>query len=148
MTSTRRGAAFQPIPWKSWTSVLNPTSIQGNPNPFGDVSSATQAGINQIYSGGMTIAYLDPQPAANLPVNNEGAGFADYAIFTGIDPFALNDNDVLLFNVSMSSLNDGAEEIFLSGSFSPSDIIPEPSSFWLLIAGGLVLGSRRWARRR
>jgi hypothetical protein len=121
--------------------VLNPTSIQGNPNPLGDVSSAAQAAINQVYTGGTKIANLDPEPAANLPVNSQGAGFADYAIFTGIDPFALNDSDVLLFNVSMSLLNDGAEEIFLSGTFSPYDV-PEPATLSLLVLGGLVMMRR------
>jgi hypothetical protein len=122
--------------------VLNPTSIQGSPNPLGDVSSAGQAAINQVYLGGTTIAYLNPQPAANLPVNSQGAGFADYAIFTGIDPFSLNDADVLLFNVSMSTLNDGAEEIFLSGTYAPSDI-PEPSALALLPLGLIGYGLHR-----
>ena len=128
--------------------ILNPTSIQGNPNPLGDVSSASQAAINQVYTGGLTIAHLNPQPADNIPVNNQGAGFADYAIFTGIDPFSLNDSDVLLFNISMSHLNNGSEEIFLSGVYAPADIlvlVPEPSSFGLLIAGGIGLGF--WRRR-
>ena len=122
--------------------VLNPTSIQGNPNPLGDVSSAAQAGIQQVYTSGTKIAYLAPQPAANLPVNNQGAGFADYAIFTGIDPFGLNDSDVLLFNVSMSLLSNGAEDIFLSGTYAPSDI-PEPATISLLALGGSLLAARR-----
>src|SRR5688572_15370279 len=79
--------------------VLNPTTIQGNPNLLGDVSSASQAAINQVYSGGILLSSLNPQPANNLPVNSQGAGFADYAIFTGINPFNLNDSDVLLFNI-------------------------------------------------
>ena len=130
--------------------VLNPATIQGNPNPvLSDVSSSAQAAINQVYSGGTTIAYLNPQPAANLPVNSEGAGFADYAFFTGINPFSLNDNDVLVFNISMGALNNGAEEIFLSGSYAPGDyyMVPEPSALGLMVAGGLALGLRRRTRR-
>lgn len=122
--------------------VLNPTSIQGNPDPSGDVSSGAQAAINQVYTSGTTIANLNPQPAANLPVANQGAGFADYAIFTGIDPFGLNDSDVLLFNVSMSLLSSGSEEIFLSGTYAPSDI-PEPATMVLLALGGLALLRRK-----
>jgi hypothetical protein len=130
--------------------VLNPTTIQGNPDPlFGDVSSSVQAAINQVYSGGTTIANLNPQPANNLPVNSQGAGFSDYAIFTGIDPFSLNDGDVLLFNVSMSRLNNGAEEIFLSGTYSPSDIlVPEPGTLVLLVTAGLGVLAYAWRRRR
>ena len=127
--------------------VLNPTSIQGSPNPIGgDVLSGTQAGINQVYTGGSTIANLNPQPADNLPVNNQGAGFADYAIFTGIDPYSLNDSDVVLFNISMSHLNNGAEEIFLSGSYAPTDIVPEPGSLVLCAMG--CIGLALWGRRR
>lgn len=126
--------------------VLNPISIQGNPNPFGDISSAQQAAINQLYRGGTTIASLNPQPAANLPLYSQGASFADYAIFTGINPFTLDDSDVLLFNLSMSSLNNGAEEIFLSGKYAATDIVvPEPRSLILLLAG--VLGLAMWRQR-
>jgi len=130
--------------------VLNPASIQGNPNPVsGDVSSGTQAGIQQVYTAGTTIGYLNPQPADNLPVNSQGAGFADYAIYTGIDPFLLNDNDVLLFNVSMSQLNNGAEEIFLSGTYSPTDVLaPEPSGLALVGIGGLTMLARRRVARK
>ena len=125
--------------------ILNPTSIQGNPDALGDVSSVSQAAINQVYTGGSLLASLDPQPASNLPVNSQGAGFADYAIFTGINPFSLNDSDVLLFNISMSELNNGAEEIYLSGTYAATDIIivPEPGCLSLLVAGGLGLAMLR-----
>jgi len=123
--------------------IFNPTSIQGAPDPFGDVLSGQQAAIDRVYTGGAKIAYLSPEPAANLPVNSQGAGFADYAIFTGIDPFALDDNDVLLFNVSMNTLNNGAEEVFLSGTYAGNDI-PEPATVIFLALGSLtLLRSRR-----
>ncbi len=122
--------------------VINPTGISGSPNPLGDVWGVEQAAIDQVYTGGATIANLSPEPAANIPVNNQGAGFADYAIFTGIDPFSLNDSDVLLFNVSMNTLNDGAEQIFLSGTYAPGDI-PEPATMGLLLIGGLTLLRRK-----
>jgi hypothetical protein len=129
--------------------VVNPTSIQGNPNPAGDVTSAQQAAINQVYTGGTLAAHLNPEPAANLPVNQQGAGWADYGIFTGIDPLTLNDSDVVLFNISMSSLSDGAEELFLSGTYSPQDVlnsVPEPTSaavVGLALAGASLLRQRR-----
>jgi hypothetical protein len=128
--------------------VLNPASVQGSPNPANDVTSAQQAAIDQVHTGGSVIADLNPQPANNMPVNAQGAGFADYAIFTGVNPFALNDGDVLLFNISMNTLNNGAEEFFLSGTYSPGDIreiIPEPatSAIITLAAIGAVLRRRR-----
>jgi hypothetical protein len=130
--------------------VLNPTTIQGNPDASGDVTSAQQAFIDQTYTGGTLLAGLDPEPAGNIPVNAQGAGFADYAIATGIDPYALAASDVLLFNFSMSTLNNGAEEIFLSGVFAGSDIpglppIPEPGTGLLLGMGIALLG---WSRRK
>ena len=125
--------------------ILNPATIQGNPDASGDVSSDEQADINQVYTGGTTVAYLDPEPADNLPLNNQGAGFADYAIFTGVDPFGLNDNDVVLFNVSISTLNNGAEEIFLSGIYEGRSL-PEPAALAMLAVGGLALIHRRRKR--
>ena len=128
--------------------ILNPTTIQGSPNPSGDVTGAQQAAINQVYTGGTLLAELDPEPATNIPVNSQGAGHGDYAIATGIDPFALNDSDVVLFNFSMNTLNDGAEEIFLSGTVAGSDIpdfppVPEPATALLLAAGLAVLAAAR-----
>ena len=122
--------------------IEDPTTIQGSPNPAGDVSGAEQAAIDQVYTGGTTIASLDA--AKNLPTNAQGAGFADYAIFTGIDPYALDASVVLLFNISMDTLNNGAEEIFLSGEYSGDDIIsatiPLPAGLPLLLSGLMGLG--------
>jgi hypothetical protein len=130
--------------------ILNPSTIQGNPDASLDVTSAQQAAINQVFTGGSVIAGLVPQPAGNIPVVSMGAGFADYAIATGIDPYALNPSDVVLFNFSMSTLNNGAEELFLSGVFAGSDIpgvppVPEPGTALLLglSALGLAVGRSR-----
>ncbi len=124
--------------------IQNPTSIAGNPNPGLDVSSAAQAAINQIYTGGTLLANLFASPVV-VPINDQGAGHADYAVYTGINPFSLGDSDTILFNVSMSVLNNGAEEIFLSGEFSrPVTAVPEPSSLFLLA----FLGSSIFAVHR
>jgi hypothetical protein len=127
--------------------ILNPTTIQGNPIATGDVTSDEQAAINQIYTGGNTIANLDS--AKDLPTNEQGAGFADYAIFTGINPYLLGVDDVLLFNVSMEGLNNGAEELFLDGTYSGADVeppvVPIPAAVWLF---GSALAGLGWMRRK
>lgn len=124
---------------------LNPV-VEGNPNPVTtDISSATQAGIKNNFSGGTLLATLDSD-SFNLPVNSQGAGWADYAINTTVNPFALQDTDVLLFHVGMGRLNNGAEDIFLSGSYSPMDVsvaVPEPS-----IAHLALLALVPWLARR
>jgi hypothetical protein len=118
--------------------VLNPAFIQGNPDPLGDVTSAEQAAIDQIHSGGTSLTSLIH--GFNLPIVAQGAGHADYAIFTGIDPYAYDPADVILFNVSMSALNNGSDEVFLSGVYAATDVtaIPEPSlPAFLGILGGI-----------
>jgi hypothetical protein len=131
--------------------VLSPTTIQGNPDATGDVTGVEQAAINQIYTGGSIIANLDS--SKNLATNEQGAGFADYAIFTGINPYLLGASDILLFNFSMDELNNGAEEFFLDGTFSGADvqdavdnsIVPVPAAVWLF---GSALGLLGWMRRK
>ncbi len=137
--------------------ILNPATINAddgtypNPDPTGDVIGAEQTAINQDYTsdGGTVVSATLSSTPLNLPIIAMGAGWADYAILTGIDPFALSASDVVLFNISMGTLNNGSEEVFLSGTYSGQDVIdaqvPEPSTAILLILG---LASLAVSRRR
>lgn len=130
--------------------ILNPMTIGSSPNPVNnDVTSDEQGAIDQVYTGGTVVAELE-NAVYNMPILNQGAGFADYGIFTGLDPYSLADEDVVLFNISMNSLNNGAEEIFLSGLYSSSDLtaaaVPEPGS--LILFGSVLLIPLAGRRRR
>jgi hypothetical protein len=131
--------------------VLSPTV--GVLDPSGDLTSGQQAGINQTYTGGTLLANL--ASTMNLSTVANGQGHGDYAIFTGINPFALNASDTILFNVSMSGLSNGSEEVFLSGRISGADVlaaVPEATSlaFGALVCGvlGIKLGAGKLRARK
>lgn len=116
--------------------VFSSTEWGANPSPIGaDLTSAQQGAIDQMPTTGTMKAELG-FASVNLPQISQGAGAEDYSLLTGVNPFALNDNDIVLFNISMSNLSNGGEEWFVSGTFASSDIaqlsgVPEPSSLLL-----------------
>ncbi|KKM25832.1 hypothetical protein LCGC14_1591020 [marine sediment metagenome] len=110
-----------------------------------DISSALQNATGTGFTGGSVAASLDG--AKTLPLNEQGAGWADYAIFLGINPFdeAFSDDTRILVHWQSSGHDDGGESAFLDGRFQASDV-PEPATLSVLILGALAVVVRR--RRR
>lgn len=80
-----------------------------------------------------------------LALNEQGAGFGDYAIALGINPFnpAFSDDTRILVFWDSQLHTDGGETVFLSGSYG---IVPEPGTVLLAGFGALLVLIRR-ARR-
>lgn len=106
--------------------------LRNNPH-LGDVPSNKQNAIDTSYSGGTVESELDANVPKLLTLNNQGGGWADHVIFTGIDPFSFADNTRVLFHWESSAHDSGGETIFLSGEVSPGDVwtdynVPEPAT--------------------
>lgn len=104
-----------------------------------DIDSDTQALTGAGFTGGTVLASLDTSPKI-LALVRQGAGFADYAIRLGIDPFdsAFADDTPILFHWQSHGHDSGGESIFFSGSVSGFNHVPEPATLSLLALGGLV----------
>jgi hypothetical protein len=127
-----------------------PANDERNAPAANDIASSRQNATGSNYAGGTLHAELDSTPKT-LPLNNQGAGFADHVIFTGFNPFdaAYADDTRILFHWQSTAHDSGGESIFLSGSVSPADVeeaVPEPASGALLV-GSLVAGASRRRRR-
>jgi len=109
-----------------------------------DVSSVLQESTGATFSGGTVLAQLDSFVPKYIGVNEQGAGWADYIIDLGIDPFdsGFSDSDRILFHWESHGHNDGGETIYLSGSYC----IPEPATMTLVGFGALLLLVRRKRR--
>ena len=122
--------------------------FDGSGVPFGDdrddpwtydVSPALQNMTGTDFTG--TVLSILGAPKT-LALNEQGAGFGDYAIALGINPFnpAFSDDTRLLVFWDSELHTDGGETIFLSGSYA---IIPEPTTMVLIGLSGLLLVIRR-----
>jgi hypothetical protein len=110
-----------------------------------DITSSVQNSTGMTWTGGTVVSQLDASPKV-LPLNNQGAGFADQLILTNIDPFsnAYTDTTRVLFHWESSHHDDGGETIFLSGTFAPQDVtFPEPGGVAALSVVAMLLARRR-----
>ncbi len=136
--------------------TLNTLNVVVNYDPFtptpdtrndpwtNDLDSSTQNSTGSSFSGGATIANLDPAIVPKkLDVMSNGNGWADYLIYTGINPFdsAFDDETPILFFWESSDHHGGGTDIFLSHA-----VVPEPATMTLLGISGVIALIRR--RRR
>ena len=108
-------------------------------------SSLGRQGIQADFAGGTLLAQLDPSIRPKpLALNIQGAGWADYSILTGINPFdaAYSDDTSVLFFWDSTDHDDGGDKVFLSGSYSAGDI-PEPATILMMTIGGLLICRRK-----
>jgi len=155
-TETQNNQVTQLRIWSSPT-VPNPVG-SGNLDPAAnDISSAQMSAIGTNFSGGTLIAAFDQSALPyTLPVVNQGAGFADFVIFTGVNPFdSAFDGQNILIEIAMDGLSSGAEEFYLSGKHSNFDLeialgiepVPEPGTLTLLGVSGLAFLALRRRRK-
>jgi hypothetical protein len=86
--------------------------------------------------GGTVYSTIDTSKL--LPLNSQGAGWADYGIKLGINPFdpVFTDDTPILFYWASGGHDDGGETMFFSGSYAST---PEPATLLLVGLGALCL---------
>ena len=106
----------------------------------GDIDSDTQNLTEANFSGGTTVAWLDPLiTPKTLDENEEGAGWADYTIVLGVNPYDYPSDTRILIYWASHDHTDGGDTVFISGEY----YVPEPASISLLALGSLALMRRR-----
>ena len=119
---------------------FTPASDPRNDPWTNDISSSVQNSTGSGFSGGTTISSLAASvPPKQLDVTNNGSGWADYLIYTGINPFdsAYSDDTPILFFWESSDHHGGGTDVFISHD------VPEPGTMVLLLAGGIGMLIRR-----
>jgi hypothetical protein len=115
-----------------------------------DIDSFLQNITNTVTGGTIISRYATDASftTSRLTIEN-GSGWADYGILTGIDPFDItyDNSDRIAFHLQFSSLTSGPEEVFLSGRYSSVDVfserVPEPATILLLGCGAMAVLRRR-----
>ncbi|MHC4124742.1 MAG: PEP-CTERM sorting domain-containing protein [Planctomycetota bacterium] len=139
--------------------IVNNSDIYGDNRDYPsttDISSAEQALTSAVTGGSLIVEYATDSSFTNLkPTIENGSGWADYGVLTGINPYAKDgggsyiygDDTRIAFHVQFSGITNGAEELFFSGEYSAADIIkeevPEPVTFLLFGLGGVGLLRKR-----
>ena len=133
--------------------IVGNTDIYGDErdNPYGtDIESSLQNITSRVTGGTIISRYATDASITTSKLTTEnGSGWADYGILTGIDPFDItyDNRDRIAFHLQFSSLTGGPEEVFLSGKYSSADIlnkgIPEPATILLLGIGTMAVLRRR-----
>ncbi len=110
--------------------------------PANDIPSSLQNDTRAGFGGGTVASYLASD--VTVPLNVQGAGWADYIIDTKVDPFdpAYQGSTRILFHWESAGHTDGGETIFLSGTYA----VPEPATLALLAMSGPLLIRRRRLR--
>ncbi|MGH7176117.1 MAG: hypothetical protein ACREJC_01945 [Tepidisphaeraceae bacterium] len=120
-----------------------PASDTRNDPLNNDIASSVQNGTNATFSGGTVLANTIATHV--LGQVSIGAGHADHAIFTHINPFdpAYANSDRFLLHWESSGQDNGGETVFLSGEIGPHDLVPEPSALGITLMAGIALARRR-----